>query len=142
MNVKRKQAAVNKYSPMFSQGVTVEELGNLLAQDEKQYTAEEINEIRASIVDGQTERATEKQPVKQPGKTPVKVKEVTGVGYEEWRCEIKLTVIDGKVTKREAEKVKKLRPCVKITDEEAETLNYGALHTPRQDFVLMYFKPE
>lgn len=55
------------------------------------------------------------------------------VGYEEWRCEIK-----GK----EVEKVKRLRANVKITDEEAETLNHGAKDSPRQDYVIMYFKPE
>lgn len=58
--------------------------------------------------------------------------------YEEWRCEIKV----GEDKKRTAEKVKLMRPKVKISDEEAETLNNGALNSPRQDYVLMYFKPE
>jgi hypothetical protein len=63
--------------------------------------------------------------------------------YEEWRCEIKIDRSeDGKETKRYAEKVKRIRPVVKISDEEAETLNSGALNSPRQDYVLMYFKPE
>lgn len=143
MNVKRKEAAVKKYAPMLTQGVNPEELTDLIGKDEKNYTADEITEISAAITSAGAEKpqtpATKAKPTTPVAKAKV-VKEVPG--YEEWRCEIKLTVVEGKVTHREAEKVKKLRPCVKITEEEAETLNNGALHSPRQDFVLMYFKPE
>lgn len=71
--------------------------------------------------------------------TGKKAKKVTG--YEEWRCEIKQSG-EGDKKKKEIEKVKRLRENVKITDEEAETLNRGAKDSPRQDFVIMYFKPE
>lgn len=131
MNAQRKKSAVTKYTPQKEQGLTPEELTNLLTQDEKGYTTDEINEIVEAIFNspGTGEAA--------PGK-----KATTGSHHEEWRCEIKLTTQDGKVTGRAAEKVKMLRPCVKISDEEADTLNHGALHSPRQDYVLMYFKPE
>lgn len=127
MNVKRKQAAVNKYAPMFSQGVTAEELGNLLAEDEKQYTADEINEIRAAIIDGQTEKpqAPSKESIaKDEGEKPVM--------YEQWRME----AVNGKL-----EKLKMLRSNVKITDEEAEILNAGAT-SPGAVNPIMYLKPE
>jgi len=130
MNVKRKQAAVTKYSPLVEQGTSFEEIGNLLAQDEKGYTVAEINEIRQSLF------------VSVPAGPEAKTKTEKIGHYEEWRCEIKLIVEDGKTADRIPEKVKLVRKCVKISDEEAETLNYGALHTPRQDYVLMYFKPE
>jgi hypothetical protein len=68
-----------------------------------------------------------------------KGKKVTG--YEEWRCEIKLEG-EGDKKKKVVEKVKRLRENVKITDTEAETLNRGAKDSPRQDYVIMYFKPE
>lgn len=135
MNVKRKESAVKKYMPIFNQGTTVEELMNLLAQDEKEYTADEINEIKAAVIGDVAENAPPEKKVKKVA--------VKAAGFEEWRCEIKIERgSDGKETKRVAEKVKRLRECVKITDEEVETLNNGALNSPRQDYVLMYFKPE
>jgi hypothetical protein len=140
MNVKRKQAAVNKYAPMLQQGVTLEELDVLLGNDEKNYSADEITEIRTALIGSAAE-----QPVKPASKLaakPVEIKKPV-VGYEEWRCEIKVDRDgDGKIINRKAEKVKLLRPNVKITEQEADTLNNGALHSPRQDYVLMYFKPE
>lgn len=126
MNVKRKQAAVNKYAPMYISGVTVEELGNLLADDEKQYTADEINEIRAAIVEGQTEKApAEKQ-------TKAKTEEKKPIMYEQWRMEL----VNGKL-----EKLKMLRSNVKITEEEADTLNAGA-ESPGAVNPIMYLKQE
>lgn len=71
--------------------------------------------------------------------TTSKGKKVTG--YEEWRCEIKISGEKDNI-KKDVEKVKRLRTNVKITDEEAETLNHGAKDSPRQDYVIMYFKPE
>ena len=63
--------------------------------------------------------------------------------FEEWKCEIKINRDkEGKETTREAEKLKKIRPCVKITEQEAETLNDAALNSPRHDHVVMYFLPE
>lgn len=126
MNVKRKQAAVNKYAPMFSQGVTLEELGNLLADDEKQYTVDEIDEIRAAIVDGPTEKAeSEKQSI-------IKPEEKRPIMYEQWRMEL----VNGKL-----EKLKMLRGNVKITEEEADILNAGAT-SPGAVNPIMYLKPE
>jgi hypothetical protein len=52
--------------------------------------------------------------------------------YQEWRME---RTADG------LEKLKLLRPCVKITDEEAETLNAGAQSSPAGN-IIMYFLPE
>lgn len=66
-----------------------------------------------------------------------------GNGYEEWRCEIKVVRNEaGNETGRVPEKIKRLRPCVKITEQEADTLNNAALYSPRADLVIMYFKPE
>lgn len=126
MNVKRKQAAVNKYAPMHIQGVTVEELGNLLAEDEKGYNADEINEIRTAITEGQTEKSSAKPPAK---KEETKEKAVV---YEEWRMEL---------VGKELQKLKKVRSNVKITEEEAETLNVGAT-SPGAVNPIMYFKSE
>lgn len=130
MNVKRKEAAVKKFTPLFAQGLSPEELTNLIGQDEKGYSADEVVEIAAAITGGAPQRAVSNAK-------SIQKKSEAAIGYEEWRCEIK--VEEGK---RRAEKVKKIRPCVKISDEEAETLNNGALNSPRQDYVLMYFKPE
>ena len=115
---------------MFVSGATSEELMEALAQDEKAYTADEINEIREAISSYIPEEGNAAIAPAPKGKK--------AVGFEEWRCEIKLKG-DGK---KEVEKVKRLRASVKITDEEAETLNRGAKDSPRQDFVIMYFKPE
>jgi len=52
--------------------------------------------------------------------------------YEEWMVEIK----EGK-----ASKLKKLRDNVKISDEEADTLNHGALGQGNASRHVMYFKP-
>jgi hypothetical protein len=52
--------------------------------------------------------------------------------YQEWRVDIK----NGK-----AEKLKIVRPVVKITDQEANTLNEGVL-SGFSTAPIMYFKPE
>lgn len=67
-------------------------------------------------------------------------------GYEEWRVEIKLdpdgSDASGKPKyKRRYEKLKRLRECVKISEQEAKTLNDGALNSPRTDYAVMYFLP-
>jgi hypothetical protein len=141
MNIKRKEAAVKKYALMLSQGVTIEEIDVLLGNDEKKYTADEITEIRQAIGDGSVKAFADKAPKKT--KLPDVVKD-DPIHYEEWKCEIKITRSeDGKkIVKREPEKLKKLRSCVKISDGEAETLNNAALFSPRHDHVIMYFKPE
>jgi hypothetical protein len=58
------------------------------------------------------------------------------IHYEEWRMEKKI-VNDKNVM---MEKLKKLRDCVKISDEEAEVLNEGA-KSPSSINPIMYFKP-
>jgi hypothetical protein len=138
MNIKRKEAAVKKYRPMLNQGVTVEELGNLLAQDEKNYTLEEQNELRQAIIGDESEKPAAQTP---PAPPAPKAKKSEVVGFEEWRCEVKVSG-EGNNVRKEVEKVKRLRANVKITDEEAETLNRGAKDSPRTDYVIMYFKPE
>lgn len=52
--------------------------------------------------------------------------------YQEWLVAIK---------DKKAEKLKCIRECVKITDEEAETLNAGILEGSNTQ-AKMYFKPE
>jgi hypothetical protein len=52
--------------------------------------------------------------------------------YQEWDC---------KIEKGQCEKLKISREVVKITDEEAETLNAGRL-TGGNNYVKMYFKVE
>lgn len=53
--------------------------------------------------------------------------------YEEWRVE---------VHNSEVEKIKMLRPKVKITEETAENLNNGVLGQKNVNYGLMYFLPE
>jgi hypothetical protein len=75
-----------------------------------------------------------KKSTGKAGETP------TGKHYQEWRVEIKAEMDGDKVVKK-YEKLKISRPCVKITDQEAETLNNGVLEGPNT-FSLMYFKAE
>ncbi|HUR65454.1 MAG TPA: hypothetical protein VMZ03_03820 [Chitinophagaceae bacterium] len=128
MNAQRKKAALAKYQPQFTDNVmTNEELKEALAQDDKKYTVAEINEIVTAIT-GDAGSAAE-------------IKKSTG--YEEWKCEVKVNRDSAnKETSREPVKLKKLRPCVKITEQEVETLNNAALNSPRHDHVIMYFLPE
>ncbi len=81
--------------------------------------------------------AKEKAPAEVREEKPAKSK-VTG--YQEWRCEIKVSQDENGKIHKEVEKVKILRPNVKITEEEAEVLNRSAKDSPRQDYVIMYFK--
>ena len=61
--------------------------------------------------------------------------------YEEWKCEIKAIVEEGKVTGKNVEKLKLMRACVKITDEEADVLNAG-VKDGSNSIVSMYFKAQ
>lgn len=82
----------------------------------------------------------ENQPPAPPEKPVVPVKQATQkkagttapVGFEEWMVDIK----GGK-----ADKLKKLRDNVKISEFEAETLNHGALGQINASRHIMYFKP-
>ena len=53
--------------------------------------------------------------------------------YEEWRVEI---------INKKAEKLKLIRPVVKITEDQAEILNRGVIDGPGNKYALMYFLPE
>lgn len=63
-------------------------------------------------------------------------KEESRTHYQEWEVKVTRTK-DGPV----AEKMKVLRPVVKITEEQAETLNHGRLHGGNT-YTQMYFLPE
>lgn len=98
---------------------------------DNEFTEDEIKEILA----GGSDDDDEEEPETKPAKKDAKAK---GDHYEEWRCEI----VKGADGSRKVEKLRKLRPCVKITDEEADTLNASAKDTPHESHVIMYFKPE
>jgi hypothetical protein len=69
---------------------------------------------------------------KKKNETPSAGSEANG-HYEEWMVEVK--------PKGKYEKLKLVRSCVKISEEEAETLNAGVLNGGNSH-VNMYFKPE
>lgn len=60
--------------------------------------------------------------------------------FVEYDVQITKTVKDGRTTNG-YEKLKVSRPCVKISEEEAETLNAGILDGGNT-YAKMYFKPE
>lgn len=57
-------------------------------------------------------------------------------GYERWKVQI-----HQKEEGNSFEKLKLDKKCVKISDEEAETLNSGVLNGGSK-YAMMYFKPE
>lgn len=61
--------------------------------------------------------------------------------YQEVKVEIKTKIENGKSVGKTYEKLKVVRDCVKITEEEAETLNAGVLDGPN-NIASMYFKAE
>lgn len=61
--------------------------------------------------------------------------------FQEWRVEIHTEQKDGKTVKR-SEKLKLMRPVVKITEDHAEVLNRGVIDGPGNKYALMYFLPE
>lgn len=56
--------------------------------------------------------------------------------FEEWTCQINM--VDGKNV---ADKLKLKRKCVKISQQQADTLNHGRL-TGGNTYADMYFRPE
>lgn len=60
--------------------------------------------------------------------------------YQEWEVKIAATK-KGEQTVYTAEKLKLVRPCVKISDQEAEVLNSGVL-TGGNTYAKMYYKAE
>ncbi len=119
MNHLRKEAAINKYKAAFTGGATREELYNLLGQDEKTYSVEEINEIVDAIIGEQGNGVANPPPFATPH-------------YEEWHVQVK----NGKY-----EKLKLLRAKVIISEREAEILNDGVLNGSN-NYASMYFSPE
>jgi len=61
--------------------------------------------------------------------------------YQEWDVKINAKQDKDGKTIHEAEKLKVSRPCVKITDEQAEILNHGVL-TGGNSYAKMYYKEE
>lgn len=128
MNFKRKEAAIKKY------GTTpLPELEPALLADSANYEPEEVKEIVKAITEQQEEQTPPEEKNSKEG-APGKPEEgkVAKTGYVEW---------DVRITKGEAEKLKVSRACVKITDQEAETLNAGVLNGGNS-YAKMYFKPE
>jgi hypothetical protein len=107
---------------------------------ENKFTQDEVGEVLTLLASPGGANDDEKPA---PAKTTMSAATSNEqVGYEEWRCEVKIER-DGKTeVSRKADKLKKLRSNVKITEQEAETWNDGQLYSPRQDYVIMYFKPE
>jgi hypothetical protein len=114
-----KKSAVKKYSE-----TPKDQLRAAITADEKGYSAEEIDEIIAAV--GGEGEAPESP---KPAVTGVTVKHKW---YEEWLVRIG--------TDNKEEKLKKLRDCVKITDEQAEILNEGRRYGGNT-ITEMYFKP-
>lgn len=127
MNFKRKEAAIKKYG-----NTPLPELEPALQADASNYEADEIKEIIQAI----TEQNNEQTPPETKGSEGHKPKpeesKSAKKGFVEWEV---------KITAGEYEKMKISRPCVKITEQEAETLNAGVLNGGN-NYAKMYFKPE
>ena len=117
MNANRKAAALKNYRPIFEQ--MDDTIIEALKAGKENYTNEEIAEILEALGEDQYD-APDATEVEKP------------VHFQEWEV---------KIDKKVAEKLKISRPCVKISDEEAETLNAGILDGPNT-YAKMYFKPE
>lgn len=110
MNHMVKKSAVKKYSQAAG---TPDEIKAQIAADEKGYTPEEVDEILASLDDSEPE-------VDPFGKQ----------NYQEWEV---------KIENKEAKKLTISRQRVRITDDQADVLNIGALEG-NNTYAKMYFK--
>jgi len=143
MNALRKKAAVENYKVVFTNGATVEELKEALAQDAKQYTPEEIEEIVAAITadgeagnNGNAGGEGEKGSAPTPAPAPAPAPEQPNANqlYAEHRVENKNAVMaefrkEGNEFDNSCfEKVKHLRDTA-ITAERAELLNSQSANT-------------
>jgi hypothetical protein len=90
--------------------------------------------VQPQLPAGLTAEDMDPQPAKAKGK-----KEQSH--YEAWKCEVRITKDSDGKTVREYEKLKCTRPVVKITDQEAETLNRGYLNGADGGVITMFFKP-
>ncbi len=125
MNALKKKAAVKKYAAEKEAGKTKEEILELLNADEKEYASEEVVEILEEVfAEGDSNKNT--PPAKKSKKKD------DAVHYQEW---------DVQITGKTYEKLKVSREVVKITEEEAETLNHG-VSQGGNNYAKMYFLPE
>jgi hypothetical protein len=115
-----KKAAVNKYSALYTDGKTAEEIKAAIRADEKGFSPAEVDEIYFAVAGDEEEAPIKKE---RPH-------------YEEWEC--KITMVDKKPV---YEKLKLRRPRVLISEEQAEILNEGVLHGSNT-LAHMYFLPE
>jgi hypothetical protein len=121
MNAQRKKSAIAKYA---GNGATREELYNLISADEKQYSADEINEIVDALIDSKKEdEFIDDFGAKKP--------------YQEWKVEVKR---DDKGDYY-GQKLNIVREKVKITEEQADILNTGLLKGGNT-YGVMYFLSE
>jgi hypothetical protein len=134
------KSAVKKYSDMYAQGLSIQELTDAIEQDEKGYSPEECKQIFDAVEQAviEAKKGTGNKPQTLPAAKKEKASS-TNVSphYEEWRMERVL----GENGKPKMQKLKKIRDCVKITEEEAGTLNMGAESNGSVN-PIMYFLPE
>jgi hypothetical protein len=120
MNQNAKKAAVKRLGEAVLAASSKEEACAIIEADEKGFPSEEVNEIYYTII-GESKQSEVKGNAKPKP-----------IHYEEWQCEI---------NNGQADKLKIIRPCVKITDLEAESLNHGQIHGGNK-YAKLYFKPE
>ena len=149
MNNFRKQAALTKFAPLHEKGLTPAEIEEQIAQDEKGYTEEEIKEIVSAITGegevpgdsgkgGEGDKGDEGQNGEgnqNPPELGVRSESVKPL-FERWKCQVEHT--DGK---KKLTKLTLLKKGIRITEEQAETLNEGVLHGGNT-YVEAYFLPE
>lgn len=125
MNTQRKNSAVKKFTAEKESGKSKDEVLELINSDEKQYSSDEAVEILVSVFsEDEKDNGQEKNKSKNPAK---------GVVYfVEW---------DVKIDKGVATKLKVSRPVVKISQEEADTLNHG-IEKGGNTYGKMYYLPE
>lgn len=113
MNVNKLKGALNTFAGKLENGVTPEELKDLILQNEKpKYTDEEADEIIEALQTPKAEKVT---------------------GFDEYM--VQRNTVEGKT---EFAKLRKLRSGVQITAEEAETLNSGRKEGPNTIFNLFF----
>lgn len=128
-----KKAAVEKYKTA-AESTTREELIELISQDEKKYSSDDVAEIVNAL--NATPTVTDSKTITAPVKSDIP-------RFEEWRVEKKpIKSKNGKrIVRVEFEKLKKLRDDVVISEDEAANLNYGAAHSPINNPIIMYLLP-
>lgn len=138
MNILRKDAAVKKFTAAYANGATAEELRTIIAQDEKDYSASEIEEIVSAIINQEPPDNSQVLPgadINGPGDSQLSEAQKTlNKLYEEWQVEPNGEMIkqykkdERPVDDKCFEKLKKLR-ITSITPERAELLNQQSENT-------------